>query len=71
VAKSGPLSSPIPLTLYCICKSVIGAFEQFAQNSLMINLDLFFKKKQEEEKKNNLGAPGQKKKIDYKVMSHI
>jgi hypothetical protein len=27
VAISGPLSSPIPLTLYCICKSVIGTFE--------------------------------------------
>jgi hypothetical protein len=26
VAISGPLSSPIPLTLYCICKSVIGTF---------------------------------------------
>ena len=28
VAISGPLSSLIPLTLYCICKSLIGAFER-------------------------------------------
>jgi hypothetical protein len=71
VAKSGPLSSPIPLTLYCICKSVIGTFEQFAQNSLMINLDLFFFKKAGRREKKTISERRARKKIDYKVMSHI
>jgi len=52
VAKSGPLSSLIPLTLYCICKSVIGAFQHLLpQIGLMINLDLLKKKKTHRTKK--------------------